>query len=413
MIQLGLSQTEKGYDALTFRNGNFTWLDLGGESSYSGRRVSQETALQTIAVLRCVTLISGAAASLPIDVFTKRRGQRQPADNHAVEKLLDSAPNPLMSSMDFRAVQWTHFLLWGNSYAKIEWAGDRPIALWPLHPACIEVRTRETDGSLVYLYTPPGSGTPIPYPQREILHVRWFSLDGITGLSAIEQARHAIGRRQDAEEYGARYFGNGAKPSFVINHPKAISERAEKNLKETFQKRWGGLENAHKILVLEEDMKIQTLTINPKDSQFLEQEQYSDEQIAMLFGVPPHMIGLLSKTTSWGTGIAEQKLGFLTFSLNPLLVFFEKAYERCLLSDTRESRYFIKHNVNAFLRSDVKSRMEAYAIGVDKGIFSRNECRALEDLDPYDGGDVKTVQMQMIDVRDIGKQFDSGGAPSA
>jgi HK97 family phage portal protein len=385
-------------DQFGFANGQF--VRIGGNfHGYSGRAVSPKSSLQTIAVLRCVTLISGAAASLPIDVYVKRGGARRPSENHPAELLLDSTPNPEMSSMDFRAAMWASFLLWGNAYARIVRDGGRIVSLWPLPPDCIEIKRKENaTRDLLYLYTPPGADRPVPYEEQDILHVRWFSLDGITGLSAIGQARQAIARAQDAEEYGARFFSNGAKLSLAVQYPQKLSDKAVANIREAFESQYGGVENAHRIAILEQGATVQTMSINPKDAQFLEQEQYSDERIAMLFGVPPHMIGLVSKSTSWGSGIAEQKLGFMTFTLAPLLTFHEKAYERALLADTRESRFYIKHNLNAFLRADIKTRFESYAVGIQNGILTPNVALALEDMDPYDGGDVHLVQQQMIPI---------------
>jgi HK97 family phage portal protein len=375
---------------------------------YSGRIVTPDSSLQTIAVLRCATLLAGAGASLPIDVFTRSGAMRQSVENHPAEYLLDSTPNEDMTSMDFRAAMWMSFLLWGNAYARIVWSGDgkqRPIGLYwlPPNPECMQVRRRD-NGRLIYLYTPPGATVPVPYEPRDILHVKWFSNDGgITGMSPIAQARQAIARSQDAEEYGARFFGNGAKPSIAIEYPTKLSDAAIKNLRESFERQYGGVENAHRVAVFEGGAKISPFSINPADAQFLEQEQYGDERIAMLYGIPPHMLGLVSKTTSWGSGIAEQKLGMLTFTLEPLLVIHEKSYERSLLRDD-ERRVSIKHNLNAFMRTDIKTRFEAYAIGVDKGILTRDECRALEDLNPRGvNADVLTVQSQMIPLDMAGK----------
>lgn len=399
-----MSIFSKAYDWLGdqfgFQGGSFI---RNGSSigTYSGKKVTPRSSLQTIAVLRCVTLLAGAGASLPIDVFKKAGKLRTPLPNHAVETLLDSTPNPEMSSMDLRAMLWAHFLLWGNAYAKIVWSGGKPVALWPLQPDCMEIKRHEVTGDLVYLYTPPGKSA-VPYESKEVLHIRWFSLDGINGLSAIAQARQSIGRNQSAEEYGSRFFANGAKPSLAIEYPAKLGDIAIKNLRDSFQDTYGGVENAHRIAVMEQGAKISPLSINPRDAQFLEQEQYNDEKIAMLFGLPPSMIGLTSKSTSWGTGIAEQKQGMLTFTLSPLLTFFEKAFERCLLRGN-EPGVYIKHNLDAFLRSDIKTRFEAYAIGVDKGIINRNTCRSYEDLDPFAGGEIYTVQAQMIPIEMAGK----------
>lgn len=401
-------------DRFAWNNGGFVRLYLS-PTTYSGRSVTPQTSLHTISVLRCATLLAGAGASLPIDVYARRGGRVIHADDHAAEFVLDSTPNPWMSSMDFRAMMWMSFLLWGNAYAKKVVEDGRLIALWPLLPDCMDVTTTD-GGDLLYLYTPPGKSRPVPYRQDEILHVRWYSLDGIHGMSAIEQARQAIGRQQDAEEYGARFYKNGMRPSVVMEYPQKLGPTAIQNLRESFEQVYGGVENAHKIAVLEQGATLKTISVSAKDAQFLEQEQYSDERIAMLFGIPPHMVGLLSKSTSWGSGISEQTLGFLKYTLEPLLVFWEKSLERCLLSNTRESRYFIKHNLNAFLRADIKARYEAYAIAVDKGLMCRDEPRALEDLDPIPNGAGKmfTVQAQMIPLEMAGKATQpSQGTPNA
>lgn len=397
---------KKAYDyvgeMLRLSDGGYTHFSLS-PATYSGRPVTPVSSLQTVSVLRCATLLTGAGASLPIDVFEKTGSARKPLPDHPAEWLLDSTPNEDMSSMDVRAMLWMSFLLWGNAYARITWRDDvtrdYPTGLWPLQPDCVEIKRRE-NGRLIYLYTPPGKGMAVPYEPEDILHVRWFSLDGIYGLSAIAQARQAIGRNQDAEEYGARFFANGAKPSISIEYPQKLSDAAIKNLRDSFEATYGGVENAHRVAVFEQGAKISTFSVNPRDAQFLEQEQYNDEKIAMLFGIPPHMVGLVSKTTSWGTGIAEQKLGFLTFTLAPLLTFWEKAIERALV---KKANVYVKHNLNAFLRADIKTRFEAYAIGIDKGLLAPNEGRALEDLDPYDGGDVHLVQSQYIPVQMAGK----------
>lgn len=390
-------------DTFGFSNGQFVRLYLN-PTTYSGRNITPKTSLQTISVLRCATLIAGAGASLPVDVYARRGGRVVHEDTHAVEFVLDSQPNPWMSPMDFRAMMWLSFLLWGNAYALKVMDGGRLVALWPLQADCMEIKATE-GGDLLYLYTPPGKGKAVPYEQKDILHIRWYSLDGVNGLSAIEQARQAISRQQDAEEYGARFFRNGARPSVVMEYPNKLGPQAIENLRKSFEEVYGGVENAHKIAVLEQGATLKTLSVSARDAQFLEQEQYSDERIAMLFGIPPHMVGLVSKTTSWGTGISEQTLGFMKYTLEPLLVFWEKALERCLLNNTRESRFFIKHNINAFLRADIKARFDAYAVAVDKGIMCRDEPRKLEDLDPIpDGsGQMFTVQAQMIPLNMAGK----------
>jgi HK97 family phage portal protein len=391
-------------NAMVYQNGEFVQVLGGGYVTRTGKAITPMTALQTIAVLRCVRLIAEAGASLPIDVYEKRGGKRRSVDDHPVEYLLDVEPNNEMSAMDFRVMMWASLLLWGNGYARIARAGDgRPVALWPLAPAAMTIERLPSngivEGGLVYIYR--ANGEDVRYQPSEILHIRGFSVDGISGLSPIALAREGIALNQSAEEYGSRYYQHGARPSVHFEYPGKLSPEAYKNLSDSLQNSFGGLQNAHRIMLTEEGLKATALQINPRDSQFLEQRQFNDEQIAMLFGVPPHMIGLVSKSTSWGTGIEQQTLGFVTYTLAPLIAYWEHDVRRKLFD--RKSGLYIKHNLAAFLRADIKTRFEAYGHGVDKGIFNRNEVRAWEDLDPYPGGEVYTVQSQMIPIQLAGK----------
>lgn len=388
-----------GYE---YRNGRFEFLWDGRETD-SGEKVDQVTSLRTVVVLRCATLIAGASASLPIDVYEKKNGIRVPAEDHLVEKLLDSEPNPEMTSMDFRVQQWLSFLLWGNAYAHVvrEKATGRPIALWPLFPQFMQIK-REEGGErrLIYLYSPPGVN-PNAYFPDEVIHVRGYSLDGINGMSPIEQARNAIGLHRATEKSASKFFKNGAQVNLAMENPGGLGPEKIKEIRTAFEAAHGGADNAYQVVILQGGSKLVPIGVNPRDAQFLEQREYNDVQICMLFGVPPHMVGLVAKSTSWGTGIAEQKQGFLDFTVAPLLTMHEKAYERCLLSKA-EGRRYIKHNVNAFLRADIAARFEAYVKAVDHGIFSRNEVRELEEKGPVDGGDKVTVQSQFTTLDQVG-----------
>lgn len=399
---MGFLATLKAWmDGYTFQNGQFVRQWSTTETD-SGEPIDQASSMQVISVLRCATLIAGAAASLPIDVLEKRGGMRKPVDGHAAELLLDSTPNEEMSSMDFRAQQWLSFLLWGNSYAHIVRNGSRPLALWPLFPQYMEVGREESTKQLVYKYSIPGKDA-VKYAPSDILHVRWYSWDGLIGMSAIEQARNGVGLHRATEKSASKLFKNGMQVNLQLEIPAVLTDKQVAQVRKAATESHGGSDNAYRLAIAAGGSKFSPISVNPKDAQFLEQRGYNDVQIAMLFGVPPHMIGLTEKSTSWGTGIAEQKQGFLDFTIAPLLTFHEKAYERCLLSKGEGARY-IKHNTAAFLRADVKARFDAYAIAVDKGIYSRNEVRALEEKNPCEGGDIHTVQSQMIPLDQVGKQ---------
>jgi HK97 family phage portal protein len=387
-------------DTFEFSGGQFNRIYGGSRSTDSGENVSPESSLRTIVVLRCATLIAGAAASLPIDVFEKRGRDRKPRPDHPVEYLLDSTPNPDMSSMDYRAQQWLSVLLWGNAYSHIVKDGNRPISLWPLQPHLMQLKRNEDTGEIVYLYEIPGKGS-YPYRPDEILHTRWFSLDGINGMSAIDQARNGIGLHRVTEKTASKYFKNGMQLNMQLEIPATVKQSTIDQMRDDYTREYSS-DNAFRLAIAHSGSKFSPVAINPQDSQFLEQRGYNDVQICMLFGVPPHMVGLTEKSTSWGTGIAEQKQGFLDFTVSPLLTFFEKSYERCLLPKF-EKNIYIKHNTKAFLRADAKSRMESYEIAIRSGIKSPNECLALEDENGYEGGDLHVMQAQMTPIELLGK----------
>jgi HK97 family phage portal protein len=389
-------------DSFGWSGGQFHRLYTSSESD-SGEAVTPTSSMQTVVVLRCATLIAGAAASLPIDVYRRRNGTREGVPGHPVETKLDSEPNPDMSSMDFRAQQWLSFLLWGNAYAHVVRDGARVVALWPLFPMYMEMTRDKETREILYKYAPPAM-LPYVYRADEILHVRWYSMDGLMGMSAIEQARNAIGLHRSTEKSAGKFFKNGSQLNLQLEIPAALTPKVVDQLREDFQKEYGGTEKAFRIAISHGGSKLSPIAVNPRDSQFLEQREYNDIQICMLFGVPPHMAGITSKVTSWGTGIAEQKQGFLDFTVAPLLTFFEKAYERCLLQKSEE-RLYIKHNTKAFLRADVKARYDAYAIAVERGLMNRDECRALEEENPIPGGagSMYTIQSSYIPLEQAGK----------
>jgi HK97 family phage portal protein len=390
---------KKAYDwigaTFGYANGQFQRVWFPPETK-SGIVVTPRNSLETITVIRCVSIIAGAGAALPIEVVSKSGDYRMPLPDHPVSKLLNSRPNDQMSSMDFRHFLWVSYLLWGNAYAVIvrRPGSGEPIGLWPLMPEAMQVQ-RTTSGDLIYIYTPPG-GIPKPYRSNEILHVRGISLDGLTGLSIISLAAEAIGYGRALDTYGSKLIRGGAAQRIAVTFPNPnISEESIQQLVREWETRFGNAEYYDRPVVLKAGGTVSNIGINPKDAQFLELTKMTDERIATLFGVPPHMLGMVDKTTSWGTGIGEQKQGFLTFTLQPHLVFHEKAYDRSLLVDDNTA---IRHNVNSFLRSDFKTRMDGYSTAVDKGLMNRNEVRALEDLPPFDGGELYTVQAQMVPV---------------
>lgn len=410
------SRVKSAYDGFRYANGGFIRL-FDAPITDSGVDVTPKSALNSVMILRCATIKAGCGASLPIDVFKKSAsGKRENVSDHPIERIFNRAPNSRMSSMDFRAWGWMSFDLWGNFYALAVWmrnkAGERVrlAALWPLHPGYMKIGKNEATGEPIYIYTPPGKDPQVYLPE-EIFHVRWFSLDGVNGMSKIAQAANAVGLAQVTEKHAAKFFQGGASNRVVLKYPNALSPEMIKVMRDNWQETYSGWENAHKAVILEGGMDLSVLSVNPRDSQFLEQRQYNDEQMCALMGVPPSMAGLTSKVTSWGTGIAEQKQGFLDVTMTPECVFWEKAIEAQLLLPSEQSMY-VKHNVNAFLRANLKDRMEAYRIATGIAVMNPNECRELEDMDPYEGGDVYTIQSQYIPIQQSGQNLTPGGTQS-
>jgi HK97 family phage portal protein len=379
-----------------YANGAFrrSWGEGGNPSGVS---VTPESSLQTVAVMRCVKLIAGVAASLPIDVIERVGDKREKRQNHPVERLLDWAPNPEMTAFNLRFAMWAHYLLWGNAYCLKVSVGKRVVAIWLLNPAMVEVSRDKETGDLVYVYISPKTGQRITYQSTEIIHVRNFTLDGITGLSAIQQAALAVGLNQAAEKTAAVMMRKGAKVSVVMEIPNALNPEQRTKIREAWAESNAGYENAGSLAIAEAGTKLHPLTMPAGDIQLLEQMGASDEKMCMIFGVPPAMAGITTKTTSWGTGIEMLKQGFLDFTLAPDLKSFSQEWERALFTEG-ESQFSIKHNTGAFLSMDLLKTIQALGLAIQRRILNPNEARAFLDLNGYDGGDEYFAQMQDLPI---------------
>lgn len=389
----------------TFRNGAFerAW---GGVVNDSGIAVTEESALKTVPVMRCVSLIAGVAAAFPIDVIKRVGDRREKQQNHIIERRLDWEPNPEMSAYDLRFAAWAHYLLWGNSYCLKVMTGPRLSALWLLHPAHVEVTRDKETGALLYIYT--GGSERKVYFADEILHVRNFTLDGVLGMSVIQQAAQAIGLNQAAEKTAATTMRKGTRPTVVMEIPLALSPQQRTDIREAWSKTNGGTENAGGIAIAEAGTKLTPLSVPTGDIELLAQMSASDEKMAMMFGVPPSMLGITTKTTSWGSGIEMLKQGFLDFTLAPGLKNHEQAYERSLLKQS-ERELSIKHNTAAFMRMDLLKTMQAFQIAIKSRVYNPNTARGFLDLNPYEGGDEYLAQMQDLPIAAALENTPGGG----
>jgi len=312
-----------------------------------------------------------------------------------------------MSSFVFRETLMTHLLLWGNAYAQIIRNGKNEIvALYPLMPNKMSVDRDET-GRLYYTYY-RGSDEAIKNKEfavtlqpSDVLHIPGLGFDGLVGYSPIAMAKNAIGMAIACEEYGAKFFANGAAPGGVLEHPGTIKD--PQRVRESWQSTFGGSGNANKIAVLEEGMKYTPIGISPEQAQFLETRKFQINEIARIFRVPPHMVGDLEKSSF--SNIEQQSLEFVKYTLDPWVIRWEQSIQRSLLSKDEKAVYFVKFNLEGLLRGDYQSRMNGYAIGRQNGWMSANDIRELENLDRIpaeDGGDLYLINGNMLPLKNAG-----------
>lgn len=380
---------------------------LFGQSS-AGKVVNERTAMQTTAVYSAVRILAESIASLPLHVFEKGAdGNRVKAEDLNLFYLLHDKPNPEMTSFIFRETLMTHILLWGNGFAQILRNGrGEVIGLYPLLPNKMSVERDET-GQLYYRYIryenepPTMEGNTVILMPSEVLHIPGLGFDGLVGYSPISMTKNAIGLALAAEEYGSRFFANGAAPAGVLEHPGVIKDVSK--LRESWNNTFGGSGNAGKVAILEEGLHFNPIAMSPQDSQLLETRQYQITEIARIFRIPPHMLADLSKATF--SNIEHESLEYVKYTLTPWICRWEASLTDALLTREEQRKYEIRFNVDGLLRGDYKSRMEGYAIGINNGFMCPNDVRRLEsfDLIPDEkGGNNFLVQGAMIKLEDAG-----------
>ncbi len=384
---------------------SYTFL-MGG--STSGKPVNERSAMQMTAVYSCVRILAEAIAGLPLHVYRYNdKGGKEKATDHPLYLLLHDEPNPEMSSFVFRETLMTHLLLWGNAYAQIIRNGKgEVIALYPLMPNKMTV-DRDESGQLYYTYQRASEeahtmeGSSVKLNPCDVLHIPGLGFDGLVGYSPIAMAKNAIGMAIACEEFGAKFFANGAAPSGVLEHPGTIKNPGR--VREAWQSQFGGSSNSGKVAVLEEGMKYTPISISPEQAQFLETRKFQINEIARIFRVPPHMVGDLEKSSF--SNIEQQSLEFVKYTLDPWVIRWEQTMARVLLSADEKKEYFIKFNLDGLLRGDYVSRMNGYAIARQNGWMSTNDIRELENLDRIpaeQGGDLYLINGSMLPLGNAG-----------
>ena len=357
-----------------------------GNATASGVMVTPEKAMRAAAVYACVRIRSGVPANMPLHI--KRRidqRTREDASDHPLWSIFSRRPNRWQTPSQFKRMMTAHLLLRGNAYALIVRSRGAVKELIPLHPDRVECKQADSL-ALEYTYTRK-DGRRIVLPQADVFHLVGLTLDGVHGVSVITYARETIGLSLAQEDHGATVFKNGARVSMVLSHKGKLGKEGVENLRSSLDEFRAGGEKEGKALILEEDMKADKLAMTSEDAQWIESRKFSRSDIAMFFGVPPHMIGDTEKSTSWGTGIASQTQGFVTFCAEDDLTTWEETINRDLVAETDKDIY-ARFNRASLVKGDIKMRWEAHVKALQWGVMSPNEVRALEDLNPREGGDI-------------------------
>ena len=392
----------------------------GGPPVRSGVRVNEATAVRVPAVFAAVRVISETLAALPIHLYRKRDdGGRDMETGHRAAQLISGPPNPEMTSYTLKQATQGHVCLWGNGYWEIERdRAGRLKGFWPIQPD--KVHFTRIDRKPVYVVRMPQKTglKDVALRPEQVLHVKAFGGTGTMGTSPIWQCAEALGLALATEAHGAAFFGNGSTPGGVLTTEVPLKDEAYQRLKKSWEQGHRGLDQAHRVAILEQGVKWEQTGMPARDAQMIETREFQISEIARIFRVPPHKIADLSKATF--SNIEHQGIEFVVDTMLPWVVNWEKELDRRLLSDVERRRgLFFKFSLNGLLRGDTAARHQTYAIGRQWGYYSANDVRAFEELNPIPDGDIYLSPGNMMPADMAGEQLlggggsDNGGDPDA
>lgn len=393
---LGLDQWASRQDGNNFRTNQVTLAQYDDKATAS-------TALSLSATWACVNLISGTISSLPLMVYRTVNGERSVARDHPLYRLLHDTPNYDQTAVDFLEFISASVELQGNAYAEKKMT-DRGvvIAIVPIRPDIVTVR-RTPSGKLLYVWKDGNTRNEIL--EDRMLHIRGFGGGPLGGASTLSSCASTFAGAMSVERASSAMFRNGARPSGVLSTEKALTKEQRTIAEQLLQEKFVGAMNDGRPMVLDNGVQWQQLTMKSTDAEMLESRKFSVEEIARVFGVPPHMIGHTSGSTSWGTGLEQQTLGFQKFTLRRRLKRIEQAMEKQLLSvQERINGITIEFNLEGLLRGDSAARSGFYQSALTNGWMTINEVRALENMPAVEGGSVPRMQMQNVPITEAGQQ---------
>ena len=373
---------------------------LVGPAGEAGIPVNETTAFGMPAVYRAVALLAGTVASLPLHPYRDKDGVREPVRGGVS---LVREPHPDLTRFEWLELSMLHNLAWGNTYFRmLRDQGGTVRELWPLEPSRVRAG-RASTGEKVYAVdckdrrdVPWTPGTSVyddevlPFTDREILHVPGMGYDGIVGMSPIACARQGIGLALAAERYGAKLFGSGNLMTGILKTEQKLTQDQADGVKARWKAKHSGPDSAHDIAVLGSGVSFESISFPPEDTQFIESRRFQIDEIARIYGIPPHMLFQTDRSTSWGTGIEQQTIGLVVFTLRPWLTRFEQRLSRLL-----PQPQYVKFSVEGLLRGDSQQRADFYTRMWNIGAYSTNDIRRLEDQPPVEGGDVRYRPLNM------------------
>lgn len=361
------------------------WLH-GGDRTLADVNVTEKRIFGLTAYFRGIALMSGTMAALPFKIY--KRDTRERVTQRTV---LDN-PNPRQTPFEFWQTTYANAIGWGTGYArKFRNGADVVTELWAVHPSL--VTTKVTPPSA---YRPDGlefqvmqeDGSIKPLSSWEIMRLPFLAPNGVEGLSPIRAARESLGTGIAAENHSARFYGNGTHLSGVLNVKQKLAEGSANRLKAQWQERMTGGRHAFDIAVLDNGAEFQNISVSPADAQLLESRKFTVVEIARMLGLPPHLLGDVERSTSWGTGIEQQAIGMVVYTLQSWLTMVEQRVTREILPGGWSSgSWYAEYGLEGLLRGDSSARASFYAQMIQWGIMNRNEARVRENLEPADGLD--------------------------
>lgn len=372
---------------------------LSGPAGAAGVAVTERSALGMAAVWRCVSLISGVAAALPLKTYETGTRRQVPS------RLL-SNPHPDLTAFELWRWSYVSRCLWGNAYlAKVRDNAGRTTGLYPINPERVKVckvkRTPANEAGKLFDIELE-DGTRDSFTSDDVFHLPGFGYDGVCGVSPVRLAAQGIGLGLAAEEYGARLFGSGSLMSGVLQSEQRLDQEQAQIVKDRWVAKVSGLKRSHEPVVIDSGLSFQSMTMPNTDAQFLESRRFQTQEIGRFFGVPAFLLGDTEKSTSWGTGLEQQAIGWVQFDLHPQWL---APTEQRITKELTGGRVDAKYSVQGLLRGDSTARAAYYRVMREVGALSANDIREFEDQPPIEGGD---AYMTALNLGVLGESDDEG-----